>query len=123
MAAVYTRNGYISYGGSLSFKWNNYDNCKYSTILIKSQRCKGFKNNHSRDLDYNGIFDDVYSKYLSSFDNTSVKTSNMGSLYKLKYDIVFKESFMEKALIDELRCRNGNLEISISNQEVAANEL
>ncbi|MBE6741576.1 MAG: DUF4956 domain-containing protein [Ruminococcaceae bacterium] len=92
-------------------------------INKKSNTVKVLKITIPEDLDYNGIFDDAFSKYLSSYENTSVKTSNMGSLYKLKYDIVFKESSKEKDLIDELRCRNGNLEISISNQEVAANEL
>ncbi len=116
--------GYIAYAVLYSFIMGIImiiANTAY--INKKSNAVKVLKITIPEDLDYNGIFVDVFSKYLSSFDNTSVKTSNMGSLYKLKYDIVFKESSMEKALIDELRCRNGNLEISISNQEVTANEL
>ena len=65
-------------------------------------------------LDYNGVFDEVFEEYLKSSELTEVKTSNMGSLYKLKYDIVFKNPNEEKAFIDDLRCRNGNLEISCS---------
>ncbi|MBQ9229429.1 MAG: DUF4956 domain-containing protein [Eubacterium sp.] len=75
------------------------------------------------DLDYSGIFNDVFDKYTSSVETVSVRTANMGSLYKLKYNIVLKDESKEKEMIDELRCRNGNLEISVSNQEVAVNEL
>lgn len=47
----------------------------------------------------------------------------MGSLYKLTYHITLKDLAMEKSFIDELRCRNGNLEIAIMQQEVNTNEL
>lgn len=53
----------------------------------------------------------------------SVKTTNMGSLYKLTYNIMLKNIEEEKKFIDELRCRNGNLEIALSRQEVNINEL
>lgn len=69
------------------------------------------------NLDYNGIFDDVLSKYTVKNELLEVKTANMGSLYKLKYDVVLKNANSEKAFADELRCRNGNLEISISKAE------
>lgn len=69
------------------------------------------------NLDYNGIFDDVLSKYTVKNELLEVKTANMGSLYKLKYDVVLKNADSEKAFADELRCRNGNLEISISQAE------
>ncbi len=65
-------------------------------------------------LDYNGVFDEVFEKYLKHSELLEVKTSNMGSLYKLKYDIVLKNPNEEKAFIDDLRCRNGNLEIACS---------
>lgn len=69
------------------------------------------------NLDYNGLFDEVLAKYTSQSELLAIKTANMGSLYKLKYDIVLKNSNSEKAFADELRCRNGNLEISISKAE------
>ena len=75
------------------------------------------------DLDYAGLFNDIFEKYTKSCESISVKTSNMGSLYKLKYSIVLKDAAKEKEMIDALRCRNGNLEIAVSNQEVATNEL
>ncbi len=63
-------------------------------------------------LDYSGAFDDLFGKYTKSAELDEVKTSNMGSLFKLTYTIVLKDSSKEKQLIDELRERNGNLEIS-----------
>ena len=62
-------------------------------------------------LDYTEVFDDIFDKYLSNCELVSVKTTNMGSLFKLKYRIDLKSDANEKKLIDELRCRNGNLEI------------
>lgn len=63
-------------------------------------------------LDYSGVFDDLFAEYTKKSELVLVKTSNMGSLYKLSYIIVMKDSANEKEFIDKLRCRNGNLEIS-----------
>lgn len=68
------------------------------------------------DLDYTGIFDDLMERYTLSHALTGVKTTNLGSLNRLTYEIVLKKAGSEKEFIDELRCRNGNLEISISVQ-------
>ena len=65
-------------------------------------------------LDYTEVFDDIFEKFLSDFELVQVKTTNMGSLFKLKYKVTFKSGANEKQLIDELRCRNGNLEIMCS---------
>lgn len=75
------------------------------------------------DLNYGSAFDDLFEKYLTACEIVSVKTTNMGSLYKLTYHIILKDLAMEKSFIDELRCRNGNLEIAIVQQEVNTNEL
>lgn len=75
------------------------------------------------DLNFTEMFDDIFEQYLEHYETVSVKTSNMGSLYKLTYHVKMKDILQEKSLIDELRCRNGNLEISLSQQEVNANEL
>lgn len=69
-------------------------------------------------LDYNGIFTDVFKKYLRSAELINVKTTNMGSLFKLKYEIALKDPKKEKEFIDELRTRNGNLEIICSRAEI-----
>ena len=67
-------------------------------------------------LNYSEIFDEVFGRYVNSQELVHVKTSNMGSLYKLTYEIEEKDPSSEKEMIDELRCRNGNLEISVSRQ-------
>ena len=64
-------------------------------------------------LEYGGAFDDVFEKFLAKVENTGVKTTGMGSMFKLSYKIRMKDPSQEKAFIDELRTRNGNLEISI----------
>lgn len=63
-------------------------------------------------MDYSGVFDDLFDEYTKKSELILVKTSNMGSLYKLDYKIIFKDNVSEKEFIDKLRCRNGNLEIS-----------
>ena len=73
------------------------------------------------DLNYDEIFDEVFEEYTDNHEMLSVKTTNMGSLYKLKYKIAMKDFSKEKQMIDDLRLRNGNLEIAIS-QEVSENE-
>lgn len=75
------------------------------------------------DLDYTGVFDEIFEEFTTRCELTQVRTTNMGSLFRLTYDIILKDAGMEKALIDKLRCRNGNLEISISRQETAVAEL
>ena len=64
------------------------------------------------DLNYSGAFNDLFEKYTTSAKLIRVKTTNLGSLNRLTYRIALKEEGSEKELIDELRCRNGNLEIS-----------
>ena len=75
------------------------------------------------DLDYSGVFEDIFSEYTSSCELIQVKTTNMGSMFRLTYDIVLKDPAHEKEFIDRIRCRNGNLEINVSRQATAATEL
>lgn len=75
------------------------------------------------DLNYSEVFDDLFKKYTRRHEIISVKTSNLGSLYKLVYNITLKDIKKEKEFIDELRCRNGNLEICICRQEPNVYEL
>ena len=63
-------------------------------------------------LNYTDVFDDILKSYAKNWELVQVKTTNMGSLYKLTYQIEMKDTSEEKKMIDELRCRNGNLEIS-----------
>lgn len=75
------------------------------------------------DLDFYGLFDDVLNKYTTYHELMSVKTTNMGSLYKLVYNVGMRDLSLQRAMIDELRCRNGNLEVAISHQEANNDEL
>ena len=63
------------------------------------------------NLDYDGLFDDLFSKYTRSFELERVKTTNMGTLYELCYSIVLRDDHTTRAFLDELRTRNGNLNI------------
>ena len=62
-------------------------------------------------LDYDGLFDDLFDKYTSYHELVRVKTTNMGTLYELSYLINLKSDSGTKAFMDDLRCRNGNLNI------------
>ena len=64
------------------------------------------------NLDYAGLFTDLFAEFTESAQLMRVKTVNMGSLYSLHYRVKLKESSQEKQLLDAMRCRNGNLEIS-----------
>ena len=75
------------------------------------------------DLNYSNVFEDIFHKYTASWELVKVKTTNMGSLYRLTYHVTLKDAAKEKEMIDALRCRNGNLEIAISRQESTPIEL
>ena len=75
------------------------------------------------DLDYSSVFDDIFEEYTSGYDLIRVKTTNMGSMFRLTYEITLRDPAQEKQMIDKLRCRNGNLEISVSRQETVGAEL
>ena len=75
------------------------------------------------DLDYSGVFDDIFAEYTRSHDLVRVKTTNMGSMFKLTYNIELRDAAKEKEMIDKMRCRNGNLEIAVSKQETVGTEL
>lgn len=75
------------------------------------------------DLNYSDVFEDIFEKYTAEHELIRVKTTNMGSMFRLTYNLMLWDEGKEKEMIDELRCRNGNLEISVSRQEAAAPEL
>ena len=75
------------------------------------------------DLDYSGVFDDIFAEFTRSHELVRVKTTNMGSMLKLTYNAELTETVREKEMIDKLRCRNGNLEIVVSQQETVGTEL
>lgn len=75
------------------------------------------------NLDYPTVFDDLFEKYTSRIQLMEVKTTNLGSLNRLTYELVLQNPGTEKEFIDDLRCRNGNLEISMSFQNTESREL
>ena len=74
-------------------------------------------------LNYTDVFDDILKSYAKNWELVQVKTTNMGSLYKLTYQIEMKDTSEEKKMIDELRCCNGNLEISCMTSSFGKEEL
>ena len=102
-------------------------------MMIYNQLDFGYKKNTAiyktlnitipEDLDYTNVFEEVLSKYTTTYELVRVKTTNMGSMFRLTYNLTLKEADKEKQMIDELRCRNGNLEITVSKQETTAVEL
>jgi hypothetical protein len=64
-------------------------------------------------LDYDEVFTPILEKHTRKHELVRVKTTNLGSLYRLTYEVVLKEGSADRALIDELRTRNGNLEIAL----------
>ena len=75
------------------------------------------------DLDYEGVLDAPLRKYCAAWAVKQVKTVNMGSLFRLTYEITLKPETGVKELMDELRCLNGNLEIAVGSAEAVASEL
>ena len=118
--------GYLSYAllsavilGGIMMLYNRMDfgtrkhGLRYKTLHITIPE----------DLDYSGVFDEILKKYTTDYEVLQIKTTNMGSLFKLTYNLTLKDPATEKELIDALRCRNGNLEITLCRQETVIGEL
>ena len=84
-----------------------------SLIPMGSERSIDLHITIPESLRYANEFDDLFDKYLKAHRLIQVKTTNMGSLYKLHYRVEMKDAKQGQAFIDELRCRNGNLEIAL----------
>ena len=94
----------------------------YTAISLRSQKkaaCRTLHITIPEDLDYIGVFEPVLDEYTRQYSLTQVKTTNMGSLFKLTYDVTMKDTALEKKFIDQLRLRNGNLEIALGHQDNA----
>jgi uncharacterized membrane protein YhiD involved in acid resistance len=75
------------------------------------------------NLDYNNVFDDVFSEYTTRTELRKVKTTNLGSMFELHYEVTLRDPGQEKAFIDALRTRNGNLNILLSRTPGNSEEL
>ena len=118
--------GYLGYGilvALLLGSVNMIYNCVGFGAGKKAELYKTLHITIPEDLDYTGVFEEILQTYTSQYEVVRVKTTNMGSLFKLTYNLTLKNKEQEKEFIDELRCRNGNLEITMSKQETAIGEL
>ena len=75
------------------------------------------------DLDYDGLFDDLFERYTTAHTLEKVKTTNMGTLYELRYRITLRQEPVPKVFLDELRCRNGNLEVRCGQPHTPVEQL
>ncbi len=79
----------------------NKNNYKTSDIIVPES------------LDYDDVFEEIFNKYTNRYELVKIKTTNLDSLYELRYDITLKDGVKEKEFIDSIRVRNGNLKVSI----------
>ncbi len=118
--------GYLGYAILVSILLGGV-NLAYNLVGIATQRTaekhKTIRITIPEDLDYTDVFESILSEYTSEHELVQVKTTNMGSLFRLTYNVTVNDSEREKELIDKLRVRNGNLEITVSNQETSVTEL
>ena len=75
------------------------------------------------NLDYEGLFEDIFEKYTTHCEMESLKTTQMGSLFELTYTVKMDEKASPKAFLDDLRVRNGNLSISLGRNKRVREEL
>lgn len=66
------------------------------------------------DLNYEGAFDEVFDKFTTGYELKKVKTTDLGSLYELVYTVTMDNRTSQKEFMDAIRCRNGNLDITLS---------
>lgn len=97
-------------------------NCVFSVKCREACR-KSVKIVIPEDLDYTAVFDDVFAAYTRENELVRVKSINMGSMFRLTYEVTLSDASKEKEFIDKLRERNGNLEITVSRCETNASEL
>ncbi len=125
-AGLLTGMGYIGFGFVFSIimsvviaLYNRFDFGMQKNAL----RYKTIRIVIPEDLDYSDVFDKVFMVYTDAYELVRVKTFNMGSMFRLTYNLTMKKDANEKEMLDMLRCRNGNLEISISKQDNSVEEL
>ncbi len=94
-----------------------------TNLPMKESRALDLHITVPESLSFTDAFEEVFGKYTSSHRLVRVKTSNMGSLYKLYYAVELNNKACEKQFIDDLRCLNGNLEISLCESSERGEEL
>lgn len=97
--------------------------CTITRFGEHSQSRKTLRITIPENLDYTEVFDDTLNRFSSKHELIKVKTTNMGSLYQLTYEITLKNVNQEKEFIDELRIKNGNLEIICSRLSASGDDI
>ncbi len=114
--------GYLAYGALFALILGGAT-MLYTAVSLRPRSggpvCRTLHITIPEDLDYIGVFEPVLDQFTRQYNLTQVKTTNMGSLFKLTCDVTIKDAALEKKLIDQLRLRNGNLEISLGHQDNA----
>lgn len=96
---------------------------RFLPLFAKKEKMQMLRITIYENLDYTGIFDDLFEKYLSYVEQESVKTVNMGSMYQISYHIIQKDRKLEKEFIDAVRTRNGNLTVVCGQIPALSEEL
>lgn len=86
------------------------------TIFDKNANEKYLRIMIPENLDYTDVFDEILKKYTNKYSIMQVKTTNLGSMFELKYLVNLKNNINEKEFIDELRVKNGNLKINLTTE-------
>ncbi|MBP3568715.1 MAG: DUF4956 domain-containing protein [Lachnospiraceae bacterium] len=84
--------------------------------IVKTE-CRQLRILIPEDMDYQGVFDDIFKEYTTKTSLEKIKTTNMGTLYELTYHVYLKDGMNEKKFMDDIRCRNGNLTVILSKFE------
>lgn len=94
--------------------------CLFMLVISKTNfakpktTAKRLKITIPENLDYEGIFDEILARYTADYSLVKVRTTDLGSLYELTYSVNMLKDTNEKDFIDEIRCRNGNLNIILA---------
>jgi len=120
---IATGMGYIAYAGIITGIMSVvYIILSAVPSLKDNEKAKKLKIIVPEDVDYTTVFDDVFKKYAKSVTLKKVKTTGLGSMYELTYDVIITDVKLEKQMIDEIRLRNGNLTVICATKERSAEE-
>ena len=118
-AGLLTGMGYLSYAVLFALIMGGVT-MLYTALKVGSRKQKSYRKLNitiPEDLNYDDVFDPVLKKFTKEYALQNVKSTTMGSLFTLSYDLNMKPGISEKDMLDALRCRNGNLEVSLSYQD------
>ncbi|MCL2286087.1 MAG: DUF4956 domain-containing protein [Firmicutes bacterium] len=93
------------------------------TLVMEKSETRVLRIVLPESLDFNGLFDDLFAKYARDVNLKRVRTTSMGSLYELTYNLQLNNVSETKAFIDEIRCRNGNLNVLLSQKSDDTDDL